>query len=231
MTATHYQPFPERFRDSLILGDCVERMREIPNATVDFILTDPPYVARFCDRAGRRLRNDDNDTWLRPAFAEAFRVLRANRFLVCFYGWPKVDRFFEAWRGAGFRAVGHFVAVKRYTSGRRFVRYQHEGAYLLAKGDPALPKEPISDVLPWQYTGNVWHPTEKPLCALMPLVRAFSARSDLVLDPFAGSGSTLVAARRLHRHYCGFELDPDYYTRTCQRLRQPDGAETRTTAA
>ena len=119
LKAKECETFPARLRDALILGDCVEGMRAIPDATVDFILTDPPYVARFRDRSGRTLINDDNDRWLKPAFAEAFRILRPNRFLVCFYGWPKVDRFLDAWHSAGFRPLGHFVAVKRYTSSKR----------------------------------------------------------------------------------------------------------------
>jgi adenine-specific DNA-methyltransferase len=218
------ETFPARLRDTLMLGDCVEGMRAIPDGTIDFILTDPPYVARFRDRSGRTLINDDNDRWLKPAFAEAFRILRPNRFLVCFYGWPKVDRFLDAWHSAGFRPLGHFVAVKRYTSSKRYVRYQHEMAYLLGKGAPTLPDEPISDILPWQYTCNRWHPTEKPLATLAPLIRAFTMPGELVLDPFAGSGSTLLAARMLDRHYCGFELDPDYHAharvRLCQRTSE-----------
>src|SRR3546814_4951144 len=48
---------------------------------------------------------------------------------------------------AGFRIVGHLVFKKRYASSARFLRYQHEQAYLLAKGTPRLPQRPIPDVL------------------------------------------------------------------------------------
>jgi hypothetical protein len=144
----------ELFLDTVAQGDCVELMRQMPVASVDFILTDPPYLVNYRSRDGRVIRNDTDDRWLRPAFAEAYRVLRSNRFCVCFYGWSKADTFIAAWRGAGFRPVGHLVFRKCYASTTRFLRYQHEQAYLLAKGEPKRPEHPISDVLEIRYTGN-----------------------------------------------------------------------------
>lgn len=218
MKATNQGHAGRQLADRLLLGDCMEHMGQMPTGSVDLIITDPPYIARYNDRSGRHLKNDDNAKWAEAAFAEAYRVLRPHRFMVSFYGWPKVDVFLAAWRAAGFRTVGHFVAVKQYASSKRFVQYMHEQAYLLAKGDPLLPKEPIPDVLPWAYTGNRWHATEKPVCTLVPLVRAFSAPRELVLDPFAGSGTTLVAAALERRHGCGTELDPDCHAKGRRRL-------------
>ena len=182
-------------------GDCVDIMRGLPAASVDFVLTDPPYIARYRARDGRRVANDDNSRWLRPAFAQMHRVLKSGGFCVSFYGWNKADLFFDAWRTAGFRPVGHLVFRKRYASSARFLRYQHECAYLLAKGDVSLPAQPIADVIDWTYTGNRLHPTQKPTEVLRPLVDAFCPQGGLVLDPFCGSGSTLVAAQELGRDY------------------------------
>ena len=141
-----------------------------------------------------------------------------NTFAVSFYGWPHADRFLAAWRAAGFRIVGHFVFPKRYTSATRMLRYQHECAYLLAKGFPKEPAYVIGDVIDWTYSGNKLHPTQKPLPVLLPLVETFSAKGGLVLDPFAGSGSSLAAARMLGRDYLGIELDAGYYQIASQRL-------------
>src|SRR3546814_5159686 len=63
---------------------------------------------------------------LAPAFAQMFRVLRDDAFCISFYGWNRVDRFFAAWRAAGFRVVGHIVFAKQYQSKARFLAYQHE---------------------------------------------------------------------------------------------------------
>jgi site-specific DNA-methyltransferase (adenine-specific) len=163
--------------------------------------------------------NDDNDTWLMPAFAEMYRVLADNSFCVSFYGWPMADRFMQAYRAAGFRIVGHLMFPKTYASSTRFLRYQHESAHLLAKGNPAAPQKPIGDVIAWDYTGNKLHPTQKPVLSLMPLVETFSAPEDTVLDPFAGSGSTLMAAKTLGRSYIGIELDAGYHAIARKRLQ------------
>ncbi|AMY03623.1 DNA methylase [Mesorhizobium ciceri biovar biserrulae] len=182
-------------------------MAGLPAECVDFILTDPPYLCRYRDRTGRTVANDNNSHWLKPAFAEAYRVLRPDSLCVSFYGWNAADQFIEAWRAAGFRIVGHLVFSKSYASSTRFVAAHHESAYILAKGQPPLPTEAVPDVLPWQYTGNRLHPTEKPVEPLRRLVKAFCPEGGLVLDPFCGSGSTLVAAQDCGRNWLGIELD------------------------
>jgi DNA modification methylase len=127
------------YHNAILRGDCTKLLPQLRAGSVNFILTDPPYITRYKSRDGRRILNDDNDAWLKPAFGEMFRVLQHNCFAVSFYGWPQVDRFVEAYRAAGFRIVGHFVFPKRYTSSTRFLRYQHECAHLLAKGHPKEP--------------------------------------------------------------------------------------------
>jgi site-specific DNA-methyltransferase (adenine-specific) len=110
---------------------------------------------------------------------------------------------------------------KAYASSTRYLRYQHEAAHLLVKGNPRQPERPIGDVIPWQYTGNKLHPTEKPVSALKTLVEAFSATGETVLDPFAGSGSSLMAAKTLGRSYIGIELDRTYHAIARRRLASP----------
>lgn len=207
------------YLNSVLHGDCVSLLSRIASNRFDFVLTDPPYLASYVARDGRTVPNDNASDWIEPAFREIYRVLRWNRFCVSFYGWHKADKFLAAWREVGFKAVGHLTFIKRYASAERFLRYQHENAYLLAKGNPPKPDRPIPDVLEWQYTGNKLHPTQKPVSVLTPLVECFSNRGDLVLDPFCGSGSTLLAAQKLNRHYFGIELCKDYFDVAEQRLR------------
>jgi adenine-specific DNA-methyltransferase len=208
---------------SVINGDCLAVLPTLADASVDFVLTDPPYLANYHDRQGRSVANDDRGDWLRPAFAEIYRVLKNHRFCVSFYGWPKADRFFAAWRAAGFYPVAHLVWPKSYSSSCQFVHYQHEQAYVLAKGRPRRPRFPIGDVLPWRYTENRLHPTQKPVSGLAPVIRAFSWPGNLVLDPFCGSGSTLVAAQQLGRRYLGIELDAEYCATAKRRLESRAG--------
>jgi DNA modification methylase len=208
------------FTNQILHGDCIEVMRQMPVNSVDFILTDPPYLVNYRDRDGRTIQNDADDTWLKPAMAEAYRVLKQDRVAIMFYGWTKIDAFFEAWRSAGFQPVGHIVFRKSYSSKSRFLRYQHEQAFLLAKGRPPLPKQPLGDVMDMPYSGNKLHPTQKPIPALVPLIRSFTLQGETVLDPFAGSGSTCAAAALTGRKYIGVEMDDDYYLQASRRLER-----------
>lgn len=207
-----------QLRNSIQRGDCIEVMRQMPARSVDFILTDPPYLVRYKSRDGRSIANDDNADWLEPASRAMFRVLKNDSLAVSFYGWTQTDRFMSAWRAAGFRIVGHIVFRKRYASRARFVSYTHESAYVLAKGRPVLPAHPPADVIDFPYSGNRLHPTQKPVAALKPLIEAFCPEGGLVLDPFCGSGSTLVAACEANCDYLGIELDPAYHGIAARRL-------------
>jgi site-specific DNA-methyltransferase (adenine-specific) len=206
------------FTNQILHGDCIEVMRQMPANSVDFILTDPPYLVNYRDHTGRTIQNDADDTWLNPAMAEAYRVLKQDRVAVMFYGWTKIDAFFEAWRSAGFQPVGHIVFRKNYSSKSRFLRYQHEQAFLLAKGRPPLPKQPLRDVMEMPSSGNKLHPTQKPVAVLAPLIRSFTLQGETVLDPFAGSGSTCAAALLTRRKYIGIEMDAAYYQHASDRL-------------
>ena len=207
-----------QFINTITQGDCIQVMRQMPANSIDFILTDPPYLVNYRDRDGRTIQNDAKADWLKPAMKEAYRVLKQNRVAVIFYGWTKVDVFFEAWKEAGFQPVGHIVFRKTYSSKSRFFSYRHEQAFLLAKGRPPLPKQPLPDVMDMPYSGNKLHPTQKPVAALAPLIRSFSLPGETVLDAFAGSGSTCAAAALTGRRYIGIELDAEYFDQASARL-------------
>ena len=199
-------------------ADCTTEMRNLPDACIDLIVTDPPYLVHYRDRTGRKIANDDNSSWVLPAFSEAYRVLKPDSFCVSFYGWNKIDVFLSAWRTCGFNPVGHFTWTKSYASTIGFTEMRHECAYLLAKGRPGKPVNPPSDVLPWKYSGNRLHPTQKPVSGLTPLIEAYSRPGDIVLDPFAGSGTTGIAARNCRRQFVLFEMDQNYFDAANERL-------------
>lgn len=56
-------------RDTILQGDCLKILPKLAPGSVNFILTDPPYISRYTSRDGRTVPNDDNDAWLKPAFA------------------------------------------------------------------------------------------------------------------------------------------------------------------
>jgi len=218
MTTTSTTRQQSNFTNTITHGDCIEVMRQMPANSVDFVLTDPPYLVNYRDRSGRSIQNDVNADWLKPAMKEAYRVLKQDRVAIVFYGWTKIDLFFDAWKEAGFQPVGHIVFRKSYASKSSFFRYQHEQAFLLAKGRPPLPKQPLADVMDMPYSGNKLHPTQKPVPVLASLIRSFSLPGETVLDAFAGSGSTCAAAALTGRKYIGIELSEAYFREASDRM-------------
>jgi adenine-specific DNA-methyltransferase len=205
-------------RNTLIHADCTNVLPALASESVDFVLTDPPYVNRYISRDGRAIPNDDFK-WIKPAFRHLYRVLKRDSFCVCFYGWACIGQFVSAFREAGFKIGGHIVFPKTHISNSRYLAYQHEAAYLLVKGIPATIYHRLPDVIPWnERLTNEHHPSQKPLSVLTPLIEAFSRPGDLILDPFSGSGSTLLAAKMLGRSYIGIELDAKYHGIARKRL-------------
>ena len=159
----------DHLRNSVVHGDCVDVMRRIEPASVDFILTDPPYLCRYRSCDGQTIANDDREGWLMPAFAEMYRVFKSGELL----------------RLECRRQVHRRVARGGIPHGRPYrlhqtlcfliaIRAKRARAGLPAcEGEPAQPLKPIDDVRDWHYTGNRLHPTQKSINTLQPLIEAF----------------------------------------------------------
>ena len=94
----------------------------------------------------------------------------------------------------------------------------HELCFFINNGRDLNGKRDV-DVIRGAYrTGNNHHPTEKPINLMEYFIEKSSNIGDLVLDTFAGGGSTLIAAKRLDRKFIGIELDSDYYKIINERL-------------
>lgn len=204
--------------NQIVQGECAQIMKCLQPASVDLVITDPPYLVNYRDRSNRSILNDNDPEKVLSSYAEIYRLLKPNSFCISFYGWNKVDYFCNAWRQAGFRPVGHIAWEKDYASNSYYVRYHHEQAYLLAKGNPPKPSNPLRDIQRWEYTGNKIHPTEKAVSIIKPLIETYSEPNDLVLDPFVGSGTTAVAALFAGRRYLGIDLEPKYCRLARKRL-------------
>jgi site-specific DNA-methyltransferase (adenine-specific) len=75
----------------------------------------------------------------------------------------------------------------------------------------------------WSMPENTEHPTQKPEKLLAKLILASSHQGDIIFDPFVGSGSTSVAAKKLQRHYVGIEQNEQYCVWTEKRIEMADG--------
>lgn len=208
--------------NSIIHGDSLDILRGFPDNSVDFIATDPPYLMEW--QSNRRkekydiIANDKNDDWLIPVFTEMYRVMKPDSLCLTFYGWPEADKFVSTFKEVGFTLKSHIVWVKNSIGLGWFTRGQHEVAYLLAKGSPLKPENAISDVIQAAGTGNELHPTQKPVSLMAKIIRCYTKEGDIVLDPFAGSCTTLMAAKQMGRKYIGIEINEDFCTQGKERV-------------
>ena len=205
-------------QNQIIHGCAAAVLNQVPEESIDLVVTDPPYLVNYKDRSGRSLKNDSNPQGVMSVFKPMVRALKQNAYAICFAGWSALPLFTQAWDEAELRIVSEIVWKKPYISRRGFTCYQHETAYVLAKGYPGKPENPISSIQDWHYSGNRHHPTEKSVENIAPIIRCFSKPNDLVCDPFSGSGSTSVAAALNGRRYLGIDIDEQHCVTARTRL-------------
>lgn len=211
---------------NLLQGDCLELMKDIPDASVDMILTDPPYGMNF--KSGRRKRkyevitNDSALTWLDPLVDELYRVSKENTAHYMFCSFHNIDVFKRAIEKK-FKIKNLLTWVKNihsmgdlkadFAPKTEFIIFFQKGRRMInGKRDP--------NVIYYNKTGNKLHPTQKPVDMLEYLIEKFSNEHDTVLDPFMGSGSTGVAAVNTNRNFIGIELDQEYFKIAEKRIQE-----------
>lgn len=113
------------FIDRILIGNCIEVLRQVPTGSIDLVVTDPPYLVDYRARDGRTVANDTLAAdILRPAFSEITRVLKWGRYAVSFYGWNRVEVFVDAWSRAGLRRVG-YESIRAIQPGERIRLASH----------------------------------------------------------------------------------------------------------
>ena len=210
----------------ILQGDCRVVMRDLEPGSVDAVITDPPYGIDFQSRrrTSGKLAKVANDArpyvWWLP---DAFEVLKDGGALLCFCRWDTQEAFRQAIEWAGFTVRSH-VIWDRDCRGMGDVRTTfaplHDVIWFASKGRFTFPNgRPVSVIKSRRVACQAQvHPNEKPVALMERLMEAVTAPGETVLDPFAGSGSTLVAARNLGRKSIGIELMPEYADLAVRRL-------------
>lgn len=213
----------------LRLGDCRPGLAALADGSVGVTITDPPFDGRthrtaLGDRRGRRRKVDQalpfaplGEDDLRHVAGELARVTR--RWIVVF----SAERHVEAWATA--LEAGGATFVRLGYAHRTNPRPQLSGDRPAPAADPLViahgpgtmrwnggGRPARWDSPPARFDeGGQQHPTQKPLALLRALVSDFSEPGELVLDPFAGVGTTAVACRELGRRFVGWEIDGAYH--------------------
>ena len=224
----------ERIGDCrLILGDCLEVMPTL--GKVDAVVTDPPYGVGLTAKVTKHNRivasktYSDEESEIRELVLNAFDTWCASNTLRAvvtpgtrlLQDWPKaksIGTIFSA-NGAGRDSWGF---------GCNHPILYYGTCPFLASGKGSRPNSFYSAHPGMHVTGEnkIDHPCPKPLDWMIWLVNRASFAGETILDPFLGSGTTLVACAKLGRKGIGIELDPDYFEIACRRVeeayRQPD---------
>ena len=221
----------EMTEQKIIQGDCLEVMKTFSDKSFDLVLTDPPYSRNTITAHSRNgVRNlgdlSIQEFFYRSMFDEVSRVLRDGG--VCFSFCD--DLFYPILFAASYNNLqGHSLITwdKRHISFGRPIRKRHELIMYTSKGGggtfyPSEKRKHYPSIVEFakEVVANKEHDAQKPVELVKDLLEHFSKESDTILDPFMGSGTTLVAAKLLNRNAVGIEISPEYCKIAEDRLRQ-----------
>lgn len=196
----------------LILGDCLEEMKKIPDKSIDLVLTDPPYGMNFVSNY-RILKYDrivGDDKYPKEILPEFFRV--AKRAVYIFCRWDNLIELPKPKSVIAWVKNNWSMGDLKHEHGR-----QWEALLFYPQEDHEF-IERIPDVIKCQRTDNILHPTQKPVGVVRRVIE--SNRGDTILDPFMGSGTTGVACKELGRNFIGIEISKKYFDIAERRINQ-----------
>ena len=220
----------------LIHGDCLEKMKDIPDGSVDCIITDPPYGTTACKW--------ESVIPFEPMWEQLKRITKKNGAIVLFGSQPftsalvmsnpKMFKYEWVWEKT--IKTGFQLANKRPLKQHELISvfyqlhptYNPQGIIVYGKKNKRgstgqnwselKEKEYIQEftnyptqILKIPSQGNTVHPVQKPVELMEYLIRTYSNEGETVLDFTMGSGTTGVACKNLNRKFIGIELDPEYF--------------------
>jgi len=227
-----------KWRDEIVLGDCLNTLTEMDGASVDFIYLDPPFNTGRTHRAGNGAYRDQWNRiesyleFMRPRLLQMHRLLKPTGSVMLHCDWRTCHRL--RMMLDDIFGPDHFVNHLIWCYGlggsspRRFAR-KHDDILFYGRTDayyfqpPRIPAtsnrmkgqtKKATDVIDIPAINNmaserVGYPTQKPVALLKLLVGAACPPDGVVLDPFCGSGTTLIAARELQRRAIAIDSNPE----------------------
>lgn len=238
----------EKYVNKIINGDCMDIIRQIPDKSIDLVLTDPPYGTTACtwDRTINfnelwkevsRIRKDKCPCifMAQEPFASHLRVSNIDNY--------KYDWIWEKQKASNFMSMKHqparyheLVCVfykhnyypimweaenvdKRKTiNNNKTNKNCHLGDIKRIRNPDTGMRYPKSILKINKSVNRNIHPTQKPVALMEYIIKTYTKENDLVLDCFSGSGTTAVACHNLKRRFICIEKDKDYYESSVKRL-------------
>ena len=221
----------------ILQGDSLELLKEIESDSIDFILTDPPYGIGYVNNMGtlsdKVIKNDEpNDIDWDVLLSELYRVLKPKGICFIFGRMDMFMRIGNSVLNSGFKYNHDFIWRKgdMRAGNLSSMGTIHENGIVLSKGapkkcNPIIINQVVKNRYKAEYNGKIsrleytGHPTQKPINLLSFLIQSYSNEGDTILDPFMGSGSTIVASHINNRNYIGIDLEEEYINMCKERLQ------------
>lgn len=226
----------------IIHGDALAVMAEMPDASIDAVITDPPYCSGSVSESSRsgakgqglRSENLTRFGWftgdnmgtagliflLRSVAFESIRLLKGSGSMLVFCDWRMVPNLAPAIESAGLRYQNMVVWDKGHMGLGAGFRAQHEIILHFTAGSPEYADKGLGNVLKCSRVrgDDREHQTEKPVALIEQLVRVVCPQGGTILDPFGGSGTTAVAANNLGRKAICIERDLEHVETARRRI-------------
>lgn len=214
----------------LLYGDCLERMKEIPNNSIDLIITDPPYktTSRGCSgtmggywkenlaKSGKIF--EENNISCKDYLPELYRVLKDKSLFYIMTNNKNLIEMLNESVKVGFKFIKSIIWNKGNKICGRYYMGCYEHILLFRKGgDRPINNCGTPDILnipihkQKDINGRNLHDTEKPEELWKILIENSSNINEVVFDPFMGIANDMDACIKLNRKFIGIELDEKYF--------------------
>lgn len=218
-------------------GDCLELMRDIPDNSIDLVVTDCPYkiVKGGCTNKAVKLKGAKNEN-LKNGSVFSENIIKFEDWLPIIYRVLKTgthcyimindrnlkDLIVEAEK-SGFKLLNILVWKKTTHTPNRYYLKNCEFIVFLRKGKAKnINNMGTFSIIEVPNVKDKKHPSEKPVELMKILISNSSNEGDIVLDPFMGSGTTGVACQQLNRNFIGIEIDKNYFNIAKKRIEGVD---------
>lgn len=205
--------------------DCLEGIQKIASASIDTIITDPPYFIGMTHNGKKGNYNDliIMKPFFDSLFSEFSRVIKENGKVYIFCDWRTYAFYYPLL--LKHISVRNMLVWDKISGPGSSYAFTHELILFAEKDTPCMKGSNIFRIPGFsagakKTNGEMLHPTQKPVEVIEKLITDSTKEGDLVLDRFMGSGTTAVAAKKLNRNFIGFEIQEKYITISENRLKQ-----------